>query len=236
LFDIKPKQLSSFPHSGYYKLYDGDLAVLIDTGRIGPDFMPGHGHCDCLSFELSIDGKPLFVNSGTFQYQGEKRGYFRSTRAHNTVMINDHEQSEYWGEHRVARRITRISSNRTKSTVAGSFNNYMGEFHHRTVSIDGYRLSVLDKTTGSGLIHSYLHVADGFNVLDNGTNVLIIKKDEMKVCQIRLVNCTYAIHSSGDLTQYSPKFGIIHKKICLEFLWNADKKEHGYTIYFEDDM
>nr|WP_319520924.1 alginate lyase family protein [uncultured Sphaerochaeta sp.] len=236
LFDINPKQLSSFPHSGYYKLYDGNLAVLFDTGRIGPNFMPGHGHCDCLSFELSIAGNPLFVNSGTFQYQGEKRRYFRSTRAHNTVMINNHEQSEYWGEHRVARRISGNISNRTEYTVSGSFKNYLGELHHRIVCMEDYTFSVLDKTTGSGLIHSYLHVADGFKVLDNGTDVLVIMRDEMRVCQICPVNCMYAIHSSGDLTQYAPKFGIIHKTLCLEFLWNADKKEHGYTIYFEDNI
>jgi hypothetical protein len=151
-------------------------------------------------------------------------------------MINDHEQSECWGEHRVARRISGIRGTLTDRTVSGSFNNYLDELHHRTVSLEDHKLVVLDKTTGSGLVHSYLHVADGFKVLYNGTDVVITKEDETRVCQIYPTNCTYTAHSSGDLTQYAPKFGLILKTICLEFLWKADNEKHGYTIYFEDNI
>jgi hypothetical protein len=233
LFDIKPKRLSSFPHSGYYKLYDGDLSLLFDTGRIGPDFMPGHGHCDCLSFELSVSGTPLFVNSGTFQYQGEKRKYYRSTRAHNTVMINSHEQSECWGEHRVARRISGTRSNTVDQTISGSCLNYLNEKHSRTVSLEDQKLIVLDQTTGSGIVHSYLHLANGFKVIENYTNVSITKEDGTWVCSILPFSCSYIVHSSGELTQYSPQFGLLFETICIEFFWNADTEKHGYIIKFK---
>jgi hypothetical protein len=233
LFDIKPKRLFSFPHSGYYKLYDGDLSLLFDTGRIGPDFMPGHGHCDCLSFELSVSGTPLFVNSGTFQYQGEKRKYYRSTRAHNTVMINSHEQSECWGEHRVARRISGTRSNTVDQTISGSYLNYLNEKHSRTVSLEDQKLIVLDQTTGSGIVHSYLHLANGFKVIENYTNVSITKEDGTWVCSILPFSCSYIVHSSGELTQYSPQFGLLFETICIEFFWNADTEKHGYIIKFK---
>ena len=104
-FGVKAELNDAFEASGYYKLYDDNKALIFDAGKIGVDYQPAHGHCDCLSFELSVDGKPLFVNSGTYEYQGDLRKYFRTTRAHNTVDINGHVQSQCWGGFRVGMRI-----------------------------------------------------------------------------------------------------------------------------------
>jgi uncharacterized heparinase superfamily protein len=60
------------PSAGYYRLQGEDFVVLFDAGKISPDYMPGHGHCDCLSYELAYKGTPMIVNAGTFQYQGRK--------------------------------------------------------------------------------------------------------------------------------------------------------------------
>ncbi len=47
----------SFPDSGYFIMAprDGERMV-IDCGPIGPDYQPGHSHCDTLSFELLDQG------------------------------------------------------------------------------------------------------------------------------------------------------------------------------------
>lgn len=111
---------TAFPAAGYYKLYDGDIAVMFDAGMPGPSYMLGHAHCDCLSFELSYKGEPVIVNSGTYAYQSELRPYFRSTAAHNTVMVDGEEQLECWGEHRVGRgfRDAAVKENSTSSVTA----------------------------------------------------------------------------------------------------------------------
>ena len=49
-------------------------------------------------------GKPIIVNCGTYAYQCKERAFFRSTAAHNTVMVNNIEQSQCWGAFRVAKR------------------------------------------------------------------------------------------------------------------------------------
>lgn len=110
----------AFPAAGYYKLYDGDIAVMFDAGMPGPSYMLGHAHCDCLSFELSYKGEPVIVNSGTYAYQSELRPYFRSTAAHNTVMVDGEEQLECWGEHRVGCgfRDAAVKENSTSSVTA----------------------------------------------------------------------------------------------------------------------
>jgi len=59
-----------------------------------------HGHLDALSFTLSVDGRQIFIDPGTYLYHsGEKwRTYFRSTAAHNTVRIDKKDYSEQTGD------------------------------------------------------------------------------------------------------------------------------------------
>ena len=105
---VKSAQLGSFalPESGYYgaRASDGNY-IICDAGAIGPDYQPGHGHADLFSFELSLHGARVVVDSGISTYQaGPMRSYCRSTRAHNTVEIEGEDQVEVWAAFRVGRR------------------------------------------------------------------------------------------------------------------------------------
>ena len=79
-----------------------DHKLIVDIAKIGPDYQPGHGHADTLSFELSIFGQRVFVNSGISQYENNsERLRQRSTPAHNTVVVNDNISSDVWNSFRV---------------------------------------------------------------------------------------------------------------------------------------
>ena len=102
-----PGLVCSRKKGGYTFLRSKDRRVLIgiDHGDLGYGSIAAHGHPDALSFQMFIDGTPALVDSGTYNYHitPEERDYFRSTAAHNTVMINGQEQSEMlgpfmWGE------------------------------------------------------------------------------------------------------------------------------------------
>jgi uncharacterized heparinase superfamily protein len=96
----------SLPDAGYYGWRDecGNYLIL-DAGHVGPDYQPGHAHADFGSYELSLNGRRVIVDSGVHDYEySELRRYSRSTAAHNTVEINGQNQSEVWGTFRVARR------------------------------------------------------------------------------------------------------------------------------------
>lgn len=83
---------------------DGAHAI-IDVAEVGPTYQPGHAHADTLSYEWSIFGQRVLVNSGTSQYgEDVERQRQRGTRAHNTVTINGENSSEVWAGFRVARR------------------------------------------------------------------------------------------------------------------------------------
>ena len=96
----------ALPDAGYYgwRSEDGNY-VICDAAPIGPDYMPGHAHADMFSFELSLKGRRVIVDSGVFDYEVSRmRQYCRSTRAHNTIEINGQDQCEIWAAFRVARR------------------------------------------------------------------------------------------------------------------------------------
>ena len=78
---------------------DGHYLVC-DAAPIGPDYLPGHAHGDLLSFELSLGGHRVFVDSGVESYEADElRRYCRSTRAHNTVELDgaDIAPTVTWG-------------------------------------------------------------------------------------------------------------------------------------------
>jgi uncharacterized heparinase superfamily protein len=91
--------------TGYVRVELGPLVALLDVGEIGPAYLPAHGHADVLSFELSLFGQRVFVNSGTSEYgSSPERLRQRGTAAHNTVVVDGENSSEVWGGFRVARR------------------------------------------------------------------------------------------------------------------------------------
>ena len=229
-FGIKPVLKDSFSESGYYKLYDEDRALIFDAGKIGVDYQPAHGHCDCLSFELSVGGKPLFVNSGTYEYQGDMRKHFRKTRVHNTVEINGHEQSQCWGGFRVGKRISRVFGKLRDGIVEGGYRNYRGEEHRRTITLKGGVLEVTDSINAQNGIQvkSYLHIAPGYAVAGDK----IKDKAGNIIGKVILQNCDQKMVCDGELCYYAPEFSDMKIGTCLVFTWKADKAQHGYKIDF----
>jgi len=91
--------------SGYVRVTAGPAFLICDCAAVGPSYLPGHAHADTLSFELSLAGQRVFVNSGVSEYGNQaERQRQRGTAAHNTVVVDGENSSEIWGGFRVARR------------------------------------------------------------------------------------------------------------------------------------
>lgn len=94
-----------FPDTGYYGYRRGGDSLIVDCGPVGPDYQPGHTHCDTLSYELCVAGQRVVVDTGTHSYGIDAlRDQARRTSSHNTVQLDGVEQSEIWGAFRVGRR------------------------------------------------------------------------------------------------------------------------------------
>ncbi|WP_408008270.1 heparinase II/III family protein [Pseudalkalibacillus sp. A8] len=190
-FGLSPVPKTIFKESGFYIIKDSNKKLIFDTGEICPTYLPAHGHCDALSFELSIKGEPFIVNSGTYQYEsGQWRDYFRSTKAHNTISISNKEQSQFWGSFRVAKRIKKVNRKqflyKDIQFYAGSYVSYTGEQHKRYIGyLDENTMIVLDYANAYSKDHiqSYLHfvpdasveISDDIVYADKGSETIKLK-------------------------------------------------------------
>lgn len=157
--------------SGYFGHVDlaAGRRLIIDAGPPGPAYQPGHAHCDMLSFELDLDGRPVVVDAGVHGYDGDPyREYVRSTRAHNTVSIGGGEQHEMWATFRVARRGEIVEARPEESPGGGRY-AFRGAcrpyhdpdaVHHRLVELLEDRLVVTDRVAGASgrSVQSWLHL------------------------------------------------------------------------------
>jgi len=168
-----------FPDTGYFGYRQNSESLIIDCGTVGPDYQPGHAHCDTLSYELCVDGERVVVDAGVYSYDpGDMRWLARRTASHNTVEIDGQEQSEIWGAFRVARRARPLSPaigewRQGALEFAGSHDGYRRlagrPVHTRRVSMQpGGPWEVFDLITGEGAdrhrVRSCVHLADNLEV------------------------------------------------------------------------
>ncbi|MEQ1907282.1 MAG: alginate lyase family protein [Vicinamibacterales bacterium] len=98
------RQCASFPAGGYYtqrsgwgvdRPYADERFLIFDCGPLGDG---GHGHYDQLSVEAASGGKPLLIDPGRYTYSETPpnwRRWFKSTAAHNTVLVDGLDQTPY---------------------------------------------------------------------------------------------------------------------------------------------
>ncbi|CAD5373919.1 Heparinase II/III-like protein [Rubrivivax sp. A210] len=104
------RRVAHFDDSGYSVLRSGwgagatpyadEHYLVFDHGPLGEG---NHGHFDCLSFELAAHGRSLIVDPGRYTYSEAPdpadgtnwRLRFRGTAVHNTVCVDDRQQTSY---------------------------------------------------------------------------------------------------------------------------------------------
>ena len=158
---------SPLKDSGYRKYSFGRYECVVDVAELGPSYQPGHAHADALSFILYQDREPLIVEAGTSTYEaGTRRAYERSTGAHNTVVLNDRNQSELWGSFRVGRRASVSIHKDTGSQLSAAHDGYyhkLGVTHKREFVFSVDRI-VIDDHIGQGAGKLLLHFHPGCEV------------------------------------------------------------------------
>jgi hypothetical protein len=125
----------AFPEGGYFILGEDfetarEVRLVADVGPLGYLAIASHAHADALSFTLSVGGQPILIDPGTFSYTASPwRRYFRGTAAHNTVVVDDRNQSQFGGNFRWVQH-----ANATLETFYASGDDQTLSAHH-----DGYR-------------------------------------------------------------------------------------------------
>ncbi len=243
-FDAGGETWKAFPDSGYFVMNSGqENRLIVDCGHIGPRYQPGHGHCDALSFELSLHGRRIFVDSGTYGYEeGEMRRYNRGNRGHNTVTIDGADQSEVWGAHRCARRarplFAELSSASDRSvTFRGAHDGYRrlpgSPTHHRRIIWNRSEIRIDDRITGRGRhrLESRLHIHPEVAVERHGEAVLL-RIDGKKIMTCASLGKKPIRVEKG---WYCPEFGV--KKECPVLVVSSNQEslphEGGWRFVLE---
>lgn len=206
-----PRSTSSIvdlANSGFVRLQSERAVVIADIAEIGPSYLPGHAHADTLSFELSVDGQRIFVNSGTSEYGlSSERLRQRGTAAHNTVCVNGRNSSEVWSGFRVgsrARIIKREAGSNGKTVFAsGCHDGYAGEFggllHSRELSLTETQLCITDELSLPAFAEARYHLNPDVKPVvlgsDNGElrarNGNVLRWNVEGASQIELVDSTW---------------------------------------------
>jgi uncharacterized heparinase superfamily protein len=226
------ENLFAFPASGYYILQPDDKnKMILDCGPVGPVYQPGHSHCDTLSFELSVKGRRVVVDSGCYQYVDSPiRQYNRGNIGHNTITVDDENQSEVWGAHRCARKAMPIDAAcRLKENgdlfFRGGHDGYKRlrgkPVHYRSVTFQDRAWTISDQIAGKGrhTIASRLHLHPSMEIEFNGDHVLVSVEGE-KLLKIQRFDKGVIHVEKG---WYCPEFG--KKYACDVLVYKNDKTE-----------
>lgn len=214
------------PHTGIFGAQLGQDKILIDAGPVGPDYQPGHAHCDTLSYELALNGARFIVDTGTYDYEANARRFAcRSTRGHNTVMIDGAEQSEIWGVFRVARRAKPLAVAIRKAhegfEFEGTHDGYLrlrGQpLPLRRLCFDGQSCYEIEDTILGRGVHraeSFIHLHPDYRVVTEGAYASVLGANDGLVATIEFTGKPEVVLRESE---YHPEFGksLTNSVICL---------------------
>lgn len=122
---------SALTDGGFHRMQAGRSVVIVDCGAPAPPGLDRFAHAGTLSMELSVGRDRVIVNCGAFMAGApEWRDASRSTAAHSTLVIGDHNSSELKPEG-LGRRPANVEVQRQEAAGA----------HWLDVSHDGWRRS-----------------------------------------------------------------------------------------------
>jgi hypothetical protein len=163
----------AFVQSGRYVMRRGGHHAVICADEVGTAGLGNHKHNDIFGFELSVSGVAMIVDCGSFAYTGDPawRDRFRSTRGHNTLVVDGAEQNETTGPFGM-RTDARVRVTNWRSEIG--FDLFEAEHtgyerlpapvvHQRRIVLaeDPFIWLVLDELRGSGTheLESSIHLA-----------------------------------------------------------------------------
>jgi hypothetical protein len=230
-----------FADSGYYILGSAfdtpdEVRLVIDAGPLGYLSLAAHGHADALSFVLSIGDREVLVDPGTYAYHTEPawRRYFRSTLAHNTIVIDGEDQSEQGGNfmwhHHAEARCIEFENSAGIQRFVGEHDGYTRledpVTHRREIVFepDSQLIEVNDMLTADG-VHAAVrawHFAEDCQVERIGDGLRISTGLTQVVMEPLEPPERIEIHRGGTASQggwISRRFG--HKQPCTTVLWHS---------------
>lgn len=153
-----------FPDSQIAIMRTPTMHCIVDCGELGKEGWGGHGHNDTLGFELYANGVTFISDSGTLCYTANPalRNEMRSTKAHNTVMVDGVEIADFTGDFRIDAdhthpKVLQWDTSSIEDVLVAEHYAYRTRLeqpltHNRMFVFEKryQRLTVIDRLSGSG--------------------------------------------------------------------------------------
>jgi len=237
--EVRGSPRREFPDGGYYILgadleSASEIRCIVDAGSLGYLSIAAHGHADALAVTLSVAGREILVDTGTYAYHGKDkwRQYFRGTSAHNTVRVDGVDQSVsggkfMWIRHAVS-RCDRWEDDADHAAFSGSHNGYLRlddpVTHTRKINLDKKNrcMEVVDviEAQSEHQIERIWHFSEECDVtINDGCHIVVINGDQRLTIHLHDPHDTdvRAYYGSDD-----PVFGWISR--------NFDSKVPAITV------
>ena len=168
--------------SGEYPIiHNNGLEIMMYCAPVSPKYNPAHSHADISSILLWFKDKEILIETGNYDYEeSSEREYSRSTKAHNTISINDADQNDNWKVFRIGRRAKILEKCYKRDMISCSHNGYdkYGVIHIRNIIkiAEGFRINDMLKCKKRSNFNLFYHFAPSLElVLQN--NVLNINNE-----------------------------------------------------------
>lgn len=189
---IASRPSRAFEQGGYYVMRSGstpqeEVVAVFDCGPLGYGSLAAHGHADALSLTLTVAGREILIDPGTYVYHSQPkwRNYFRGTSAHNTIRIDGQDQSiiagNFMWSHKAKAVLECWQSCDAFDLVRGHHDGYLRLSdpvrHRREVAYDKKRrrFRIVDTIQAKGrhLIEQFFHFSEACQVRRDGQQWLI---------------------------------------------------------------
>lgn len=191
---LPESDIATLNESGYtiYNDIKNNFRLILDHGPLGmaPSF--GHGHADALSVLLDVSQQNILIDPGTGSYLGdlEMRRYFRSTAAHNTVVVDGLDQAQQktpfmWSSPYQAELVHSSTDNNCVIRLLAKHNgyNHIGVTHYRGITILNNQVLIMDFLQGNSTHHLQINWNLGTEpkTISDGTVVFDAHETEVKM-------------------------------------------------------
>jgi hypothetical protein len=186
-----------FDQGGYYILGEKwqsptEIRALVDCAPLGYLSIAAHGHADALSMLLSVGGHEILIDPGTYAYHTQRkwRDYFRGTGAHNTVLVDDLDQSEIGGSFMWLRKanasLLQFETTDEMQVFEGSHDGYSRladpVIHRRRIEFDTrvktFTVTDYFECANTHKIEARWHIGETCTVISGSNSVEIMNSNE----------------------------------------------------------
>ncbi len=230
-------------HSILKSLYgDKEVTVTFDHAELGFNSIAAHGHADALHITLTIDGEKIFIDPGTYCYHSDIhwRNYFRETQNHNTVIINNQNQSEMkgaflWGR-RATSRLIKSELDRDKDLIIAEHDGYKPLMHQRVIEYQKpQKIIIQDRIycIDNSQINEYEYEAT--YVLGKNCHVTQKEKNEIVIQSDKIIVRFYTGSHPIEIEPiyFSEKYSVIEETLCIKLRGKEDRNETQIVTVIE---